>query len=181
MKIVIATPLYPPDIGDPAPYVKELAKRLAENDEVTVVSYGRLPEKVFGASFVSIEKRHPLPLRLLRFTIALFRATRKADVLYAENGASVELPAGIVALLTKKPLVLHIGDKVAQDKAESGVLLRSIHTFAHGRARKVIQIIPKTRPEILPFTERPDAEFDAYERSWNTHIHELEEIFTHGT
>src|SRR3989344_9051256 len=41
MKIVLATALYPPDIAPPAPYVKELATRLAANHEVTIVTYGR--------------------------------------------------------------------------------------------------------------------------------------------
>lgn len=179
MKIVIATPLYPPEVGDPAPYVKELTKRLVENNEVIIVLYGHLPEKVFGASFVSVEKRHPLPLRLFRFTIALFRAAQKADMLYVENGASVELPAGIVALLTGKPLILHIGDNAAYNKSAKSLLLKSIHGFARRRAHKIVSAVPKTRPEILPFTPRPDAEFDAYERSWSTHVHDLEDIFAH--
>lgn len=179
MKIVVTTPLYPPEIGDPAPYVKELARRLSRDHEVTIVLYGYLPEKIPSVSFVPINKRSPLPIRLFQFTLALIRALRKADILYAENGASVELPAGIIALLMQKPLILHVGDKIAQDKAKENFLLRSIHNFARRSARTVINTIPNVRPEILPFAPKPEEEFNDYEKSWDIHINTLEEIFTH--
>ncbi len=177
MKIIIATPLYPPDIASPAPYVKELAKRLKEKHEITVVIYGHLPEKVPGVSFVCVDKRHPLPLRLLRFSFALWKAVRDADMLYCENGASVELPAGLVTLFTRRPLIVHIGDPIARKNAEKNYLLKYIERFAARRAREVINETPTPRPEIIPLDPTPQAELDAYEKSWNTHINTLENIF----
>ena len=44
MKILIATPLYPPEIGGPATYAETLAKELPRcGDEGAVVSYGIVP------------------------------------------------------------------------------------------------------------------------------------------
>lgn len=179
MKIVIATPLYPPDLGEPASYVKELAGRLVKNHHVTVIIYGHLPEKVPGVSFISINKQHPLPIRILRFGFTLLKASLAADLLYAENGASVELPAAVTAFITRKPLILHMGDQIAAKKASENMLLAHIRNFASGRASQVISESPFTRPEILPFAPTPKADIDAYDRSWNAHTSKLEDIFRH--
>lgn len=180
MKIIIATPLYPPDIAEPAPYVKELAKRLAPKHQVTIVVYGHLPEKIPGVSFVCVDKRLPLPLRLLRFSFILFKETLNTDVLYAENGASIELPAGLVAFFTRKPLIIHTGDKVAQKKTKENAWLKRINSLAVKQAQRVIEKTPKSKPEILPFKPKPKTKLNEYEISWNTYIKELENIFKHA-
>jgi len=179
MKIVIATPLYPPEIAEPAPYVKELTQRLAKKHQINIVIYGHLPEKVPGVSFICVDKRLPLPLRLLYFTIVLWKATLKADIIYAENGASVELPAGVVALFTRRPLIVHIGDPAASQKAKKNLLFKYIKRFAMIKTRQIIKDNPLPRPEIIPFAPKPQAELDKYEKSWDTHIKVLENIFAH--
>lgn len=177
MKIVIATPLYPPDIAEPAPYVKELARRLAKNHQVTVIIYGHLPEKVPGVSFICVNKRRPLPIRLLCFSFALWKTTLSADIIYAENGASVELPAGIIAILTHRPLIMHIGDKQVHQRAAKKSLLGCIEHFAFSHAKATITDNPLKRPEILPFEPVPEDEIVSYQTSWKTHIHMLQNIF----
>ncbi len=43
MKILLATGIYPPDIGGPATYVRHLAQELTKRGtEVTVVTYGEV-------------------------------------------------------------------------------------------------------------------------------------------
>ncbi len=181
MKIVIATPLYPPEIAEPAPYIKELAKRLAELHEVTIVAYARLPEKVPGVSIVVIDKRRPLPLRLLSYMQALWQAAKHADVVYVENGASVELPAGLISFFRKRLLIVHIGDRTAHERARTHVLLRNIERFTLARAARVIREMPATRPEILPFEPFPTEQFTAYEKSWEAHLRILQDAFNHAT
>ena len=177
MKILIATPIYPPEIGAPASYVKELAKRLVENHEVTIVVYGRLPEKVPGVSFVCINKQKPLLIRLLHFVSVFLKEAKKVDIIYAENGASVELPLSVVSLFVKKPVIFHIGDKLADEKTKNSQLQKRIKDFVQKRARKVLTGAPPERPEILPFDPVPQSEFDACESSWTKHINTLEDLF----
>lgn len=180
MKIVLATPLYPPDLGEPAAHVKELAVRLAKNNDVSVVTYGRLPEKVAGVSVISVSKRRPLPVRLAAYTFALLRAARRADVIYAENGPSVELPAGLAALLTRRPLIVHLGDRAAHALAEYSVWRRALERFALGRAKTVIRDNPPSRPEILPLQEPPADALAEYEAAWKSHLALLKEAFNHA-
>ena len=180
MRTVIATPLYPPDIGGAAPYVKELARRLSENHAVTIVAYGHLPEQVPGVSIVSVDKRRPLPLRLFYFTFALLKAVRNADILFAENGPSVELPVGVVTFFVQKPLLIHIGDKAAHAYARKHFLRRNIENFAFHRANKVIEELPLEKPETLPFGSIPVSALETYGEPWNKHIDILERIFAHA-
>lgn len=180
MKIVLATPLYPPDIAPPAPYAKELAKRLADRHEVVVVAYGRLPERVEGVRIAAVDKRRPLPLRLVQYFFALRSAAKNADVLYIQNGPSVELPAGLLAYLTGIPLVMHIADLSAHRHAESSFWLSRIERFALRRAQATLTDSPLPRPEILPFEPRPTEALAAYEASWVAHLQKLEDALNHA-
>lgn len=180
MKIVIATPFYPPDTEEMAVYVKELAVRLAEQHDVSVVTYTRLPEMSPKVKIFSVNKRLPLVLRLGLYTISLFRASWKIDVLYAENGASVELPAGIVASFFRMPFFIHTGDKVAITHVAANFFLRRIDGFARSRARSVFTDTPAKRPEILPFEPKPTEAENVYRASWDAHIKKLMHAFIHA-
>lgn len=188
----MATPLYPPDIAEPAPYTKHLAEMLSGEEAVTVVTYGRLPEPVHGVRIVAVDKRSPLPMRLVRYFFALLFATRQADILYAQNGASVELPAGIVSLLTRTPLILSTYDDVAMKRANESGLLGMMFRFAAKRAHVVIWsevkegehahtlVQPHPRPEILPFRQHNETAEKEYTASWEKHVAALMEIFEHA-
>ena len=180
MRIVLATPLYPPDIAEPAPYIKELARRLAIEHEVVITTYGRFVEPLPGVRFVRVDKRHLLPFRLIRFFLSLMREIRTADLLYLENGPSVELPAVAASVLTGTPLILHIGDETADARASAGGLLSFIQSLARKRARRVIETRPGSKPEIIPFLPRPAEKEAAYQLAWERHIAEVKEALHHA-
>lgn len=180
MNIVLATPLYPPDVAWPAPYTKELARRLSPAHQVTVVTYGELPEHVEGVRFVTISKRLPRSWRIARYTRALLREARRADVIYAENGASVELPLVVASFMSRTPILLHLGDQRAHAKAAQSAALKNIEKAALSSAKKIVTDSPLERPEILPFTQYPINEFAAYDASWQKHLAELEDLFIYA-
>ncbi len=175
MRLVIATPLYPPDIAEPAPYVKELARRLSPIHEVTIVAYGSHPEQVGGVRIIAVDKHKPLPLRLIAFFFALAKASSRADVLLVENGASVELPAGILARLKRIHVVLHIGDAAAHERIKYNPTLARIESFLTARAHCVLEDKPLPHPEVLPFAPKPDQ--TAYDASWESHLTALTSCF----
>ncbi len=104
MSIVIATPLYPPEIGGPATYAKLLAEGLpacgmdstgSPQVEVTVVKFS--------------EVRHlPKIIRHIAYFWRVRRALRGADMVLALDPVSVGLPACIATWLVKKPFVVKI-------------------------------------------------------------------------
>lgn len=174
MKIVLATPLYPPDTAEPAPYIKELATRLSKLHEVTIVTYGRLPEQIPGVSIVAVDKRQQLIPRLTSYWKALRRAIKNAQILYAENGASVELPVFLVA----GRLIFHIGDKRAHGRTKYNPLRYLLEKLVSARAQAVIKGNPLSRPEIIPFEKPPS--FDAYQASWQSHMTEINNALSHA-
>lgn len=111
MNILIATGIYPPQIGGPATYSKLLYDRLpARGHSVTVVNFGdvlHLPKII----------RH-----FAYFFILCWRA-RGTDVVYAQDPVSVGLPALLATKLLRKKFVL----KIVGDYAwEQGVLRAGI-------------------------------------------------------
>lgn len=180
MKLVVATPLYPPDVGGAACYAKELVTRLATHHQVTLVTYGHIPENVEGVRVVAVDRARPLPLRLLAYTLTLLTATRGADALYVENGPSVELPALVASYLMRIPSIFHHGDEgAAKASAASGGLRGHLFRAMRKRAVATIDRNPLTRPEILPFSPYPEEAFKVYEGSWSHHLEEIESALTH--
>jgi len=180
MKIVLATPLYPPDIAEPAPYIKELATRLAREHDVHIVTYGRYVEPIDGVRITAVDKRDPLPVRLLRFALTLRRASRHADLVYAENGPSVEFPLLFLSFITSFRYVLHLGDVHALERLEHRPLLRLLHNLFKRRAESVFGELPPERPELIPFLPRPAQEFERYERNWKHHVESFSSLLRHA-
>ncbi|MFZ2253451.1 MAG: hypothetical protein WAW13_04800 [Minisyncoccia bacterium] len=201
MKILIATPLYPPDIAEPAPYVKELATRLKNEHEVTILAYNHIPEKIPGVRIVVVEKNRPLVIRLFHYIYSLYKEAKVSDCVYVQNGPSTEFPLTLVAPFVRTPFILRLGDETALSYASREkfhkVLLRwAIHfshrTITHRESSTYTMLLtpltaqenihnikrPHPRPEILPFTEFPKEVMGAYEDSWEAHVRELTHIFT---
>jgi len=170
MNILIATPLFPPDTAESARYVKELARRLSKDHAVHVLLYGYLPERVAGVAFTCVDKRWPTVIRLLHYFMTLWREIRRADLVFAENGSSVELPVGLMSLLTNKPVIFHIGDKLAHASTRQSGIRRCIEQFVRRQACQVFHDTPPPQPEILPFKPYPREAFAHYESSWQAHI-----------
>ncbi|HEX8947032.1 MAG TPA: hypothetical protein VF829_02355 [Candidatus Paceibacterota bacterium] len=171
MRIIIATPLYPPEIGSAAVYAKELARRLAEHHEITIVAYARHPEQVPGVTVIEIDKQQSRLARIFTFRKALAQAAKNADAIIAINGASVEFP---VLLGSTAPVVFCVADKAAH---EHGGLLERL---AFARARSVIMEVPDSKPEILPLEPEPTDAIAAWDAAWDAHVHSLEQILDHG-
>lgn len=194
MRILIVTPLYPPDIKEPAPYVKELATRLKDTHEVTILAYNHHPEKVPGVTIMTVEKSANTPLRLLRFFLTFRSLAKTHDVLFVQNGPSVELPVLFHLLISpssKRKTVLRLGDHVPLTKSGDNLASRITRelmkhvkeTLSHEdtcelcKAPSTVIPRPLPRPELLPFRERDAQAHTSYETSWREHTATLEKFF----
>jgi hypothetical protein len=193
MKILIATPLYPPDIKEPAPYVKELAKRLSPTHTVIILAYNHIPERIDGVTIITVEKSANVLVRLFRFFQSLRRHMASVDVLYVQNGPSVELPVLMsLSLATRTPkTILRLGDSVPLTKGDrsfasritNALMKRVAVTFSHEDTCALCEVPttvisrPLPRPEILPFPAQNAHSEKEYEDSWNEHVNALLKIF----
>lgn len=95
--IVIATPLFPPDIGGPALYA-EMFSRIwsAEKNVVSVVSFGSL-------------RKFPTGIRHVLYAFKLLPSLIKADVVFVLDAFSVALPAVILGHIFNRKIIVRVG------------------------------------------------------------------------
>ncbi|KKS83300.1 MAG: Phosphatidylinositol glycan-class A [Parcubacteria group bacterium GW2011_GWA2_43_11] len=118
MHIVIATPLFPPELGVPAEYVFTLAQELKNSHKVTIVTYANHVEEIEGVRIVSVSKSHALPLRLFLYTRELIRLSRNANALYVQRAVASGLPAIIASWITRMPVVVNYLEDEAWERIQ---------------------------------------------------------------
>src|SRR3569623_1007794 len=130
MKIVLATPIYPPEIGGPATYTKELAMRFAKSEQVTIVAYADEAQVVEGAKLVLVAKSQGLLTRLVQFFFALVREAARADVIYVQNAVAAGLTAALAGRLLRRPVVLKfVGDEAWERATQAGKTQKNLADF----------------------------------------------------
>ncbi|MBU2566318.1 glycosyltransferase family 4 protein, partial [Patescibacteria group bacterium] len=109
MKILIATGIYPPEIGGPAGYVKGLATALVtDGHEVKIVTYGDKPEQSEIYQIANIKRGKNVLVRYFKYAYRVWRHGRDVDVIYAQGPMSEGFPATIANLFLRKPLVMKV-------------------------------------------------------------------------
>jgi len=106
MRLVIATPLYPPEIGGPATYAKLL--------------FDGLPSKGIETEVVKFDDVRHLPkiIRHYAYYRRVLKAAHNADVVLALDPVSVGLPAMKAAKKAKKPFVVKIVGDYAWEQGQ---------------------------------------------------------------
>lgn len=105
MKVILATGIYPPEIGGPATYVYHLAKSLIERGmKVKIVAYG---EESFSASqlpsfsgegVIRISRKGGPLMRWRRYAKALKEHGPDADIVYCFSSVSCGVPLWLAGL-----------------------------------------------------------------------------------
>jgi glycosyltransferase involved in cell wall biosynthesis len=108
MKLVIATPSYPPEIGGPATYSKLLFEKLPEKEiEVELVKFSDVRHWWF-----------PKGVRHFVYYHRVLKAARQADAVLALDPVSVGLPAMYAARKVGKPFVVKIVGDYAWEQGQ---------------------------------------------------------------
>ena len=116
--IVVATGLYPPDIGGPATYSLMLEEKLCDHGiEVEIVPFGTV--------------RHlPKVIRHFAFAYRIYKALRKESVIYALDPISVGIPAWLIAFLTRHRFWVRLGGDYAWEQGQQRFgLTRSLDVY----------------------------------------------------
>ncbi|HEX8591137.1 MAG TPA: glycosyltransferase family 4 protein [Candidatus Paceibacterota bacterium] len=96
MKLLIATPLYPPEPGGPATHTKLLETGLpGKGISVEVVKFSEV-------------KSYPKVVRHILYFFKVFRASRGKDVLLVQDTLSCGLPAALAAGIRGLPFVVRV-------------------------------------------------------------------------
>ncbi|TAJ25259.1 MAG: hypothetical protein EPO68_00280, partial [Planctomycetota bacterium] len=107
VRILITSPVFPPDLGGPAVYVPSIARFLIERGhDVRVVAFCA-EEHPQGHPFpVRAITRGPLPLRYLKAFFAVLSEAGRVDVVYVQE--HLALLHVLAARLRGKPVVIRI-------------------------------------------------------------------------
>ncbi|MBU4223612.1 glycosyltransferase family 4 protein [Patescibacteria group bacterium] len=118
MKILICTGIYPPDIGGPAIYAKNLAEEfLARGHSVKVLRY-------------KLEKKLPLGIRHFLYFFRVIFNIYKTDLIIALDTFSVGLPAVCAAKIFRKKIIIRVGgDFLWETYVEKTVNLITLKDF----------------------------------------------------
>lgn len=130
MRILLATPIYPPEIGGPATYTKELASRLAKAEQITIATFADKAEVIEGTLLKLVAKSQPTLSRLTQFFFLCLREGAKAQVIYAQNAVAAGLPAALAGMLLRKPVVLKfVGDEAWERATQAGKTKKNLADF----------------------------------------------------
>lgn len=146
MKIIVATPLYPPEIERLSVYSKDLAKHLQADHQVTVLVYANQVEENANINIIIVDKAQPLFIRLFKYTWSLFKLAKKHDLIYVQNAVAAGLPAIIVKYLIKKPVIINFAEDEAWKRAVNLRLTdKSLEEFLqkpnrNGKISRIIKI-----------------------------------------
>lgn len=107
MKILITTPVFPPDLGGPAVYVPSMGRWLvSRGHDVKVVAFCEDPNPS-GYPFPVISiPRVSLPLRYIKSFFAIFRECKDRDLVYVQE--HLALLAILAAKLRGKPAIVRV-------------------------------------------------------------------------
>lgn len=107
MRVLVTSPVFPPDLGGPAVYVPSVARFLLERGhEVRVVAFCSESEPKGHPFPVQTISRGPLPVRYLKAFWAVFWAAGWADVVYVNE--HLALLHVLAAKLRRRPVVIRI-------------------------------------------------------------------------
>lgn len=147
MRVVLATGIYPPDIGGPATFVPALAADwVKRGHQVTIVTYG--DEKTLRSKDWLVEvvsRTGGTLLRYLRYAWSVYRHARSADVVFLQGPFSDGMPGTIGAWLARRPTIL----RVPGDFAWEGMQRASANA---SQSLEVFLNQPKPFPWGLVFT-----------------------------
>ncbi len=106
MRILIATGLYPPDIGGPATYTVFLEKHARELGlELVVVPFGSV-------------RKYPPIVRHIMYLFTLLRKSRGCHFLYALDTISVGVPTRLASMVTRTPYLLRVPGDYAWEQGQ---------------------------------------------------------------
>ena len=135
MRIVIATGIFPPDIGGPASYVPRIAAALADRghsvEVVTLadeLSTARTEDYPFPVH--RLARAQARPLRMARTIAKLAGCARQADVVLA-NGLYLE--TAIAAMLTRRPAVAKVVGDTIWERARHAGRAESLDAFQQAK------------------------------------------------
>ena len=118
MKILISTPLFPPEIAYPAKFSKKFARHLVScGYDVVVATFSDFPEKIENVEIIHVKKSNHLILRLLKFYFLMMQKIKNQDLVILKQAGFSSFITLLVCRLYKVKTILKLKEDEAQIRA----------------------------------------------------------------
>jgi putative flippase GtrA/glycosyltransferase involved in cell wall biosynthesis len=109
--ILIATGIYPPDIGGPATFAQKIAKAFADNDiGVRILTYSNEKDE---ENISHIRKDQNIFARYAKYFWKIYKSMEWFDLLYSFDITSVGLPCALIKTIApEKKLIIRLGGDI---------------------------------------------------------------------
>lgn len=169
MKVLIATGLYPPEIGGPATYTALLERELPEYDHSVVVVAFR-------------ESRHlPPGIRHVHYAFRLMKRAKGVDLFFAQDVFSVGLPALIVARLMRKIFFVRVpGDYAWEQSTQRFGVTESIDEFQGKRHSWRVRFLQSVQTLVTKYADMIITPSDYFNRlvvGWGVDAKKVKTIY----
>jgi len=159
MKVLIATGLYPPDIGGPATMLGALAKALQKRGfEIRIVTYADTAgdNDEDDIRIYRVSRNQNRIFRHLRYFWLMWKLSSTwAEVIYVTDTYSVGYFAYLIKkILHKKYIVRFVGDSAWEASVANGWITDSIIDFYDKRYCKKIERLKRRRKTVLVNADR---------------------------
>ena len=125
MKILIASGIYPPDIGGPATYLSQFTKFLLEQHcEIKVVTFsdykGRKNKD--GVEVFRVSRKYNIIIRFLKYFFYLWKFSKDINLIYLHDVSLVGIIWLLVNFFRKKKYIIRIGgDNIWEQAYQKGL------------------------------------------------------------
>ncbi len=143
MKIILATGIFPPDIGGPALYCQKLAEQFSgSGNDVLVFTYGKNFLKPDNYRIFGVSRLWPYGLRQAIYFFKLLLHIRNSDAILAFDSFGAGLPAVLAGRLFGKKIIIRLGgDFIWEKSAESGACRATMAEFYRRKLHKNYPIL----------------------------------------
>ncbi|HRH30992.1 MAG TPA: glycosyltransferase family 4 protein [Candidatus Paceibacterota bacterium] len=151
MKILLVTPLYPPEIGGPATYARFLEKEIPKHDSsIKIVKFSDV-------------RKYPPIIRHILLLCKVLRHGISADIVFAQDAFSVALPAILAAKILRKPFVVRIpGDFAWEQGRQRFGVKDDILTFQNKKYGWKVEFYRKVQKWVVQNADRVLAPSDFF-------------------
>lgn len=148
-KILIASGIYPPDIGGPATMLEALVKALKKNDfSVKILTYADNDKS--DGEIIRVNRKKNLLSRYLKYFLKMWRLSRFSDLIYVTDTYSVGYFAFLIKKFTgRKYLVRFAGDSAWETAVGRGWTTDYIIDFQDRQYGRRIEKMKQRRKKIL--------------------------------
>lgn len=154
--IVIATGIFPPDMGGPATYSARLASELTNKRiNVAVITYSdpktqKVQDKNAPYQVIRVPRNLPLPIRYFLYTWKLLLLAKKTKLILAQDPISSGVPVYCVHLISKKPYTVKVVGDASWEYAQNNKLTSdSLDDFQNQQPPNyIVTLLRKTQEKI---------------------------------